>query len=100
MTPDTVQPLGTRVLIRVHEEDNVTASGLVIPDSAKERGQRGEVVAIGDDKEMIKVAVGEQVLYAKYGGTELRLGNADYLIMDASDLLAVLGPRAAEVDAA
>ena len=54
MTPETIQPLGTRVLVRILAEDSVTASGLVIPDTAKEKGQKGEVVAVSDD-ELIKV---------------------------------------------
>jgi chaperonin GroES len=90
MTPDTVQPLGSRVLVRLLAEDSVTASGLVIPDTAKEKGQKGEVVAVGDDEEAIKVKVGDRVLFAKYAGTELSLGGAEHLLMDAADLLAVL----------
>jgi chaperonin GroES len=93
MTPETIQPLGSRVLVRIIDEDSVTASGLVIPDTAKEKGQRGEVVAVGDDEDL-KVAVGDRVLFAKYAGTELTLGGDDYLIMDESDLLAVLRPAA------
>ncbi len=90
MTSEVVQPLGSRVLIRILDEASVTASGLVIPDTAKEKGQRGEIAAVGDDKEVIKVEVGDTVLFAKYAGTDLRLGGADYLIMDATDLLAVI----------
>lgn len=97
MTPDTVQPLGSRVLVRLLAEDSVTASGLVIPDTVKEKGQKGEVVAVGDDEEMIKVEIGDRVLFAKYAGTELSLGGAEYLLMDAADLLAVL--RSPEVAA-
>jgi chaperonin GroES len=97
MTPDTVQPLGSRVLVRLLAEDSVTASGLVIPDTAKEKGQKGEIVAIGDDEEMIKVKVGDRVLFAKYAGTELSLGGAEHLLIESSDLLAVL--RASEVTA-
>jgi chaperonin GroES len=87
---ELIQPLGSRVLIRVLEEESVTASGLVIPDTAKEKGQRGEVVAVGDDEEMIKVAKGDRVLFAKYAGAELRLDGEDYLIVEATDLLAVI----------
>lgn len=71
-------------------EESVTKSSLVIPDTAKEKPQRAEVVAIGDDEETIKVAPGDLVLFARYAGTELRLDGADYLILDASDLLAVI----------
>ncbi len=87
---DSVRPLGARVLVKVEEEASVTASGLVIPDTAKDKPQRGVVVAVGDDDEMIKVAVGERVLYPKYSGTELRLEGVDHLILEASDLLAVV----------
>jgi chaperonin GroES len=99
MIPETVQPLGSRVLIRVLAEDSVTASGLVIPDTAKEKGQRGEVVAVGDD-EAITVAVGDRVLFAKYSGTELSFGGEDHLILEVADLLAVIRPSGAVATAA
>jgi chaperonin GroES len=88
--PEGIRPLGTRVLVRVVEEESVTKSGLVIPDTAKDKPQRGEVVAVGDDEEMIKVATGDLILFAKYTGTELTLDGDDYLILDAADLLAVI----------
>jgi chaperonin GroES len=97
---ELIQPLGSRVLIRVLEEESVTASGLVIPDTAKEKGQRGEVKAVGDDEEMIKVSVGDRVLFAKYAGTELRLDGDDYLVLEATDLLAVIRSEAAASNAA
>jgi len=87
---DHVQPLGGRVLIRVLPEESVTKSGLYVPDTAKEKPQRGEVVAIGDDTETIKVAVGDRVLFPKYTGTEIRLDGDDHLIIDHGDLLATL----------
>ncbi|MDA8285062.1 MAG: co-chaperone GroES [Actinomycetota bacterium] len=88
---ETVRPLGARVLVRVEEEASVTASGLVIPDTAKDKPQRGVVVAVGDDDELLKVAVGDRVLYPRYSGTELRLKGVDHLILEAPDLLAVVG---------
>ncbi|MCL4312958.1 MAG: co-chaperone GroES [Actinobacteria bacterium] len=87
---EEVQPLGSRVLVKVLPEESTTPSGLVIPDTAKDKPQRGEVVAIGDDTEEIKVSIGDKVLYPKYSGTELRLSGEDYLILEGSDLLAVL----------
>jgi chaperonin GroES len=87
---DLVQPLGSRVLVRVIAQESVTASGLYVPDTAKEKPQRGEVVAIGDDTELIKVAVGDRVLFPKYTGTEIRLDDADHLIIESADLLAIL----------
>ena len=92
---EKVRPLGSRVLIRVLEEESVTSSGLVIPDTAKEKPQRGEVVAVGDDEESIKVAPGDTVLYPRYSGTELRVDGADHLIIEANDLLAVFESSAA-----
>lgn len=87
---ESVQPLGARVLVRVLEDESVTPSGLVIPDTAKEKPQRGVVVAVGDDDELIKVKPGETVLYPRYSGTELRLEGRDHLVIDATDLVAVL----------
>ena len=85
-----IQPLGDRVLIRLVEDEAFTKSGLVIPDTAKEKPQRGEVVAVGDDEEMIKVKPGDLILFAKYSGTELRLDGADYLILNSADVLAIV----------
>ncbi len=87
---EEVRPLGSRVLLRVLEEKSVTASGIVLPDTAKEKPQRAEVVAVGDDSETIKVQPGDLVLFPKYSGTELRLDGVDHLILEATDLLAVL----------
>ncbi len=74
--------------MKLLEEESVTSSGLVIPDTAKEKPQQGEVVAVGEDED-IKVKVGEKVLFPKYSGTETRLDGIDYLIIDASELLGV-----------
>jgi chaperonin GroES len=95
MTHEIVQPLGARVLVRVLEEESVTPSGLVIPETAKEKPQRGEVVAVGDDEEAIKVTPGDRVLYPRYSGTEVRVDDIDHLILEANDLLAVLRAEAA-----
>ncbi len=89
-------PLGSRVLVRILPEESVTKSGLFLPDTAKEKPQRGEVVAIGDDTDVIKVAAGDRALFPKYTGTELRLDDADYLLIDASELLAILRETPAE----
>jgi len=87
---DQVQPLGSRVLVRLLEAESVTKSGLYVPDTAKEKPQRGEVIAIGDDTDLIKVAVGDRVLFPKYTGTEIRIADADHLIIDSTELLAIL----------
>ena len=86
---EEIRPLGSRILARLVAEESVTKGGLVIPDTAKEKPQRAEVIAVGDDEE-IKVAAGDLVLFARYAGTELRIDGVDYLILDVSDLLAVI----------
>src|SRR6187402_3621829 len=90
-----LQPLGDRLIVEVLDEEDVTASGIVLPDTAKEKPQRGRVLAVGpgprdEDGEYITmdVAVGDEVIYSKYGGTEIRLGSDDYLILRESDILA------------
>ena len=87
---DEIQPLGSRVLVRVVEEPATTSSGIVLPDTAKEKPQRGEVVAIGNDEDLIKVEPGDVVLYPKYTGTEVEAAGDEYLILEATDLLAVV----------
>ena len=87
---DQIQPLGSRVLVRVLAEPETTASGIVLPDTAKETPQRGEVVAIGDEEDLIKVAPGDFVLYPKYTGSEVAVDGEEHLIMEATDLLAVV----------
>jgi chaperonin GroES len=87
---ENIQPLGARVLVRVAEEESVTPSGLVIPDTAKEKPQRGVVVAVGDDEDLIKVQPGDVVLYPRYSGTELTIDGHDHLVLEATDLVAVV----------
>ena len=86
------RPLHDRVLVRRIEADEKTAGGIIIPDTAKEKPQRGTVVAVGAGKpdEPMTVTVGDTVLYGKYSGTELTLEDKDYMIMRESDILAVL----------
>ncbi len=96
----SVQPLGSRVLVRIEQEESVTKSGLYVPDTAKEKPQRGVVVAIGDDQDVIKVAAGDRVLFAKYTGTEITLEGEDHLIIEATDLLAILREQPAQAAAA
>ncbi len=92
-----LQPLEDRIVIRAKEAESTTASGLVIPDTAKEKPQQGEVVAVGigrrsDAGELIPmdVAVGDTVVYSKYGGTEITIEGEDLLILNARDILAKL----------
>jgi len=87
-----IQPLADRVLVQPEEAETKTASGLYIPDSAKEKPQQGKVVAVGKGKEDHKmtVKVGDTVLYGKYSGSELKLDGKDYLIMREDDILAII----------
>ena len=87
-----IKPLGDKVLVQRLAAEEKTASGLYLPESAKEKPQRGTVVAVGDGKkdEPMTVKVGDTVLYGKYSGTELTLEDKDYMIMRESDILAVL----------
>ncbi len=92
MSKLSIKPLADRVVIKPLEAETKTASGLYIPDSAKEKPQQGNVVAVGkgtkDDP--ITVKVGDTVLYGKFAGTELKLDGNDYLIMRESDIFAIL----------
>lgn len=87
-----IKPLADRVLIQPNAAEEKTASGIIIPDTAKEKPQRGKVVAVGPGKpdEPTTVKVGDEVLYGKYAGTELSLDGQDYLMMKESDLLAIV----------
>lgn len=87
MSEVKIQPLGARVLIRPLEQEARTASGLLLPETAKEKPQMGLVIAVGDDEE-IKVKVNDKVLFAKYSGTEFKIDGQEYLLMDANDILA------------
>jgi chaperonin GroES len=87
-----IKPLADRVVVEPAAAEETTASGIIIPDTAKEKPQKGKVVAVGDGKkdEPMTVKVGDTVLYGKYSGTELSLADQDYMIMRESDILAVL----------
>jgi|SRR5947208_11876373 chaperonin GroES len=96
-----LQPLGDRLIAEVLEEEETTVSGIVLPDTAKEKPQRGRVLAVGpgsrdEDGEYIKmdVEVGDEIIFSKYGGTEIKLGTDEVLILRESDVLAkVIGTR-------
>ena len=87
-----IKPLADRVLIKPMEAEEKTASGIIIPDTAKEKPQKGTVVAVGPGTkdEKMDVKAGDTVLYGKYSGTEIEMDNADYLIMRQSDILAII----------
>ena len=94
-----IKPLEDRILVKALEAEQTTASGLVIPDTAKEKPQEGEVVAVGpgrwnedgDERIPLDVAVGDKVIYSKYGGTEVKYGGEEFLILSARDILAKVG---------
>ncbi len=91
-----LKPLSDRVIIRPEETDNISAGGIHIPDNAKEKPQRGEIIAIGPGKTedgktvALQVAKGDKVLFGKYAGTEITVDNVDYLIVRESDIMATL----------
>lgn len=90
-----LKPLGDRLIVKTVDEEETTASGLVLPDTAKEKPQKGEVLAVGDGKLddsgtriPLDIAVGDQVLYSKYGGTEIKIDGDELLVLRESDVLA------------
>ena len=92
-----IKPLEDKIVVQASEAEATTASGLIIPDTAKEKPQEGKVVAVGpgriDDKGNrvpVDVAVGDVVIYSKYGGTEVKYNGEEYLILSARDVLAVI----------
>jgi chaperonin GroES len=90
-----LQPLGDRLIVEVLEEEEQTASGIVLPDTAKEKPQRGRVLAVGpgprdEDGKHIKMELeaGDEIIFSKYGGTEIKLGTDEFLILREADVLA------------
>jgi chaperonin GroES len=90
-----LKPLGDRLIVKAIEEEETTASGIVLPDTAKEKPQRGEVIAVGDgalddngNRKPLDVQDGDTVLYSKYGGTEIKIDGEDLLVLRESDVLA------------
>ena len=93
----SLKPLGSRIIVKPQEQEEITAGGIVLPDSAKEKPQRGEIVAAGsgrktdDGKSLpLEVKVGDKVLFAKYAGTELKFDGTEYLMMREEDVLGIL----------
>ena len=93
----SIKPLEDRIVVQTNEAETTTASGIVIPDTAKEKPQEGTVLAVGpgriDDngnRVPLDVAVGDRVIYSKYGGTEVKVSGEDYLVLSARDVLAVV----------
>ncbi len=94
----SIKPLEDRILVKSLEAETTTASGLVIPDTAKEKPQEGEVLAVGPGRMTDKgvrvamdITVGDRVIYSKYGGTEIKHGGQEFLLLSARDVLAIVG---------
>ena len=92
-----IRPVGDRVVVKPAQKEEVTKSGIVIPDTAKEKPQEGTIIAVGagkltekGDRQALEVKEGDKVLFAKYGGTEFKLDGEDLLVLRESDILAVL----------
>ncbi len=93
----SIQPLGDRVLVKPLEKEEKTKGGIVLPDTAKEKPQEGEVIAIGTGRKLedgktvpLEVKKGDKVLFSKYGGTEVKLDGEEHLIMKEDDILAII----------
>ncbi len=92
-----LKPLGDRVIVEVLDEPQTTMSGIVLPDTAKEKSQRGKVIAVGPgrmldsgDRAVLEVSEGDTVMFAKYGGTELSLDGKDLMILQERDIIAIV----------
>jgi chaperonin GroES len=92
-----IRPLGDRVVVKATSQETVTKSGIVLPDTAKEKPQEGEILAVGPGKVMdngkraaMEVAVGQKVLFAKYAGTEVKMDGEEYLILRESDIMGIV----------
>jgi chaperonin GroES len=93
-----IRPVGDRVVVKPAAKEEITKSGIVIPDTAKEKPQEGTVVAVGSgrlldngDRSPIDVREGDRILFAKYGGTEFKLDGEEYLVLKENDILAIIG---------
>ena len=94
---DLLKPLGDRIVAKPKKAEDVTKGGIVLPDSAKERPQEGEVIAVGDGivldsgaRVPMEVKAGDRVMYSKYGGTEVKIGGEEYVILRQDDVLAIV----------
>jgi chaperonin GroES len=85
-----VKPLADRVMVKLEKNEAKTAGGIIIPDTAQEKTQTGTVTAIGDDKDVIKVSVGQKVMYDKYAGTQIKIDGEEHLVLKMSDIIAVV----------
>jgi chaperonin GroES len=97
LSVSTVKPLGDRIFVKVSESQERTAGGILLPDTAKEKPQVGEIVAVGPGKrnddgsyQALEVKIGDKVLYSKYAGTDIKLGGEEYVLLSEKDILASL----------
>lgn len=97
LSVSTVKPLGDRIFVKVSESEERTACGILLPDTAKEKPQVGEIVAVGPGKrnddgsyQALEVKIGDKVLYSKYAGTDIKLGREEYVLLSEKDILATL----------
>jgi chaperonin GroES len=97
LSVSTVKPLGDRIFVKVSESEERTAGGILLPDTAKEKPQVGEIVALGPGKrnddgsyQALEVKIGDKVLYSKYAGTDIKLGGEEYVLLSEKDILATL----------
>lgn len=86
----TIKPLADRVLVKIELAEKKTAGGIFIPDTAQEKTQTGIVVAIGDDKDAIKVAPNDKVMFNKYAGSPVKIDSVEHLILESKDLIAII----------
>jgi chaperonin GroES len=84
------KPLGERALVKMVEREQTTDSGIVLPDTAKEKPQTAKVVAVGEFENGVRVSEGDEIVFARYSGTEIKLDGDDYMILDADDILGVV----------
>lgn len=98
LSVSTVKPLGDRVFVKVSASEEKTAGGILLPDTAKEKPQVGEIAAVGPgkrnekgDRDPLDVKVGDKVLYSKYAGTDIKLGSEEYVLLAEKDILAIVG---------
>ncbi|GAB1484726.1 co-chaperone GroES [Treponema sp.] len=85
-----ITPLADRVMVKLEKNEAKSAGGIIIPDTAQEKTQTGLVVAIGDDKEVIKVKVGQKVMYDKYAGTQVKVDGVEHLVLKMADIIAII----------
>jgi chaperonin GroES len=85
-----VKPLADRVMVKLEKNEEKTAGGIIIPETAQEKTQTGLVVAVGDDKEVITVKVGDKVMYDKYAGTQVKIDQDEHLIIKMADIIAII----------